>query len=73
MRYNQIVRAKDGTKRHIQLVDEVKIPDLWHITMAMKEGRPMTEEDVAMVLETWCLCHDLLDHVKRVCKEPDTV
>ena len=78
MRYDQIVRAREGTARHIQHVDEVKIPDLWHTAMAMQaqvDGEPdreLTAADVEMVLETWHLCHDLLKHVKRVCKEPDT-
>jgi hypothetical protein len=34
---------------------------------------PLTETDAKMILETWHLCHDLLvDHIKRVCTEPDT-
>lgn len=78
MRYNQIVRAREGTSRHIQHVDEVKIPDLWHTAMAIKEqaegrpDRPLNAEDATMVMETWILCHDLLQHIKRVCVEPNT-
>jgi len=72
MRYNQIVRAKDGTARHIQHVDEVRIPDLWHTYMAIKDQQQLTAEDAEMVLETWTLCHDLLKHIKRVCVEPNS-
>lgn len=72
MRYNQIVQAKDGTNRHIQHVDGVKTPDLWHPAKAIKDGRPLTDRDEERILVTWFLCHDLLDHVKRVCNEPDS-
>ena len=69
MRYNQIVRSKDGTQSHIQNVDEIKIPDLWHAYMAIKDKYP---DHADAVLETWHLCRDLLKHVKRVCVEPNS-
>jgi len=78
MRYNQIVRAKEGTARHIQDVNEIKIPDLWHtaaLIQAQAEGqaeRPLSADDAEMVLEVWALAHDLLTHIRRVCVEPNT-
>lgn len=72
MRYDQIVRAKGGTDRHIEHVNEIKIHDMWHTAQAIRDKKPLNEKDAEMILETWCLCHDLLDHVKRVCKEPHT-
>ena len=75
MRYNQIVRAKEGTQRHIVEVDEVKIPDLWHTIDAVRDHAKgeskarLTAKQADMVYETWTLCHDLLKHIKRICKE----
>jgi hypothetical protein len=77
MRYDQIVRSKQGTKRHIVKVSEVDIPDLWHVAEKIRdaasgEGIRLTPEDAEEVIETWALCHDLLEHIKRVCREPNS-
>ena len=78
MRFDQIVRAEEGTQRHIQEVNEVQIQDLWHTAMVIQahaEGRAeprLTATDAEMVLEVWALAHDLLTHIKRVCVEPKT-
>lgn len=78
MRYDQIVRSRDGQQRHIQHVNEVKIPDAWHALMVLQdqvEGiatRPLTANDVEALMETWHLCHDLLTHVKRINAEPNS-
>lgn len=77
MRYDQIVRAKDGQQRHIQHVNEIKIPDAWHAIMVAQdqvEGishRQLTAADVEAMTEVWHLCHDLLNHIKRINSEPN--
>jgi hypothetical protein len=38
MRYEQIVRSLDGTLRHITNVEEVKIPDLWHVSQRINKA-----------------------------------
>ena len=78
MRYDQIVRAKEGTQRHILKVEDAVVPDVWHVfvkmkgTVKSKKGVTFTKKEADMVHETWVLCHDLLKHIQRVCKEPDT-
>jgi hypothetical protein len=69
MRYDQIVRSKSALNQHILRVEDLKIPDLWGTVGRMRK-RKMRKADIANVEETWHLCHDLLKHVKRVCKEP---
>lgn len=77
MRYEQIVRSQGGKQRHIVNVNDVDIPDLWHTAERIRdaaggEAMELTEQDAELVIETWALCHDLLEHIKRVCKEPRT-
>jgi len=35
-------------------IDEISIPDLWHIAMAQGKGKSRE-----MILECWHLCHNL--------------
>ena len=78
MRYEQVVRAKGAKKQHIQHVDEIKVPDMWHLYSQMLDaiedpaGKPVLVDQAKaeQLLETWHLCHDLLNHLKRVCVEP---
>jgi hypothetical protein len=78
MNYDEIVRSKEGKQTRIQRVDEIEIPDLWHLAMAMQNkiegaGRLKLENgDVDEILETWHLCHDLLKHIHRICAERDS-
>lgn len=79
MRYDQIVRSKEGTDRHVQSLDEIHVPDIWHTVMLVQElveggtpERQLTKEDADMLLETWSLCHNLLKHIERVNQEPKT-
>lgn len=77
MRYDQIVRSRDGKQRHIVSVNEVDIPDLWHTAERIRDAAAgkasdLTEADADLVIETWALCHDLLNHIKRVCREPNS-
>jgi hypothetical protein len=57
-----IVRAPNGSTRRIVNVNEIVVPDLWHIAMELdKQGSPVAS---AAVLETWSLCHDLIINIK---------
>ena len=38
-------------------IDDITIPDLWHIAMAL----PKPDQD--KVLEVWHLCHSLVKHI----------
>lgn len=72
MRYDQIVRSKGAMAQHIQRVDEVKIPDVWHTLDVLRnqvegrEARPLNRDEVEAVYELWHLSHDLLNHIKRI-------
>lgn len=59
MRYDQIVRSREGMDRHVQSLDEIRVPDIWHTVTVVKniaEGetpeRRFTKEDAEMLLET---------------------
>lgn len=73
MRFDHIVRARDGASRRIEKVGDIKVPDLWHLSESIREsgkGRKQQREKAAdAVVETWALCHDLLKHIKRICRE----
>lgn len=80
MRYDQIVRSREGMDRHVQSLDEIRVPDIWHTVTVVQNiaegGTPeqrFTKEDAEMLLETWSLCHDLLKHIERVNREPKTL
>ena len=49
-----IIRHPKGQGREEVNIDDVQIPDLWHIAMALPEPHQ------SMILETWHLAHDLL-------------
>ena len=54
-----IIRSKGGTAERTVEVDEIKVPDLWHIV------RDLGGDDRDKVLECWVLCNDLLQHLKE--------
>ena len=58
-----ITRAKGGTEEREVPVDEIEIPDLWHISLYLDE-RTGTGNPGPMVRECWHLCHDLLRHIR---------
>lgn len=78
MRYDQIVRARDGQARRIVHLDEVVVPKAWPILMVMQDqaeghgARTLTTDDVEQMQELWYLCQDLLKHIKRITVEPRT-
>jgi hypothetical protein len=49
----KIIRCPDGEGRTEVDIEEVIIPDLWHIAMALPEHQKKP------VLEVWNLAHDL--------------
>ena len=62
-----IVRAPQGAGRTVVPINEVCIPDLWHIAMWLKDNPPPRMHDHLQgmpvheaILETWHLTHDLL-------------
>ena len=56
-----IIRAKGGTDEREVFVDDISVPDLWHIAMALPGDLETGQQ--AYVLECWHLCHDLLRHI----------
>lgn len=49
----KVIRCPDGEGRTEVDIEEVNIPDLWHIAMALPEHLQKP------VLEVWHLAHDL--------------
>ena len=59
----ELVRARGGSLERVVPVDELRVPDLWHIAMHLKErGFPKAQDEV---LECWYLCHDLLRSIRE--------
>lgn len=68
-RVTQIVRSPGGTAKHVTNLNEVEVPDCWHIAQHLaKEGNERASE---VVLETWHLCHDLVRHLRKLAKRAD--
>jgi hypothetical protein len=57
-----ITRAKGGTAERLVPIDEITIPDLWHLAMGLDKQR---RDDV---LECWHLAHDLLNTLRELDK-----
>ena len=52
-----ISTAAEGQKRRDVPIEDIEIPDLWHIA-----GR-LPEKEREQVLDVWHLAHDLLNHL----------
>ena len=66
-----IVRAPKGEGRTEVPLEDVQVPDMWHLAMWLKSpSRAQTLDQMSMehwgemVLETWHLAHDLLLNIK---------
>jgi hypothetical protein len=63
-----ITLSKGGTAERTIDAQDIDVPDLWHIAMALKNGEvylPHARTQVSeMVLECWHLCHDLKRHIQ---------
>lgn len=57
-----IIRSAKGKSRREINIDDIKVPDLWHIAMYMKKNG--LEKDAEEILDTWGLAHDLLKNIK---------
>lgn len=60
MEIKQIIRAPGGRNRRIVAIEDVKVPDLWHVAEKIGLETPMGKD----VLECWHLAHDLLANIK---------
>jgi hypothetical protein len=63
-RINQVVRSKGGAGHHVAQLRELSVPDCWHAATKLRAAGHADEAEV--VLEAWHLCHDLLDHARKV-------
>lgn len=60
----QVTLARGGTEQRTLNLRDVKIPDLWHVAQAIREGKlylsPQGRQDVSdMIIETWNIAHQL--------------
>ena len=62
------VKANPVVKKEVENID---VPDLWHVAMAIREGRDFSTQgkDInislsEMILETWHLAHSLKAHIQ---------
>ena len=62
-----ITQAKGGTAERQVDVATLQVPDLWHIAIALKQGKAdnLTPAAGDVVLNCWSLCHDLLKHIRE--------
>jgi hypothetical protein len=68
----QIIRAPEGSARCVVALDDVQVPDLWHIAQAVHDkidrtttiGRIGLFKPSDAILECWHLCHDLLNTLR---------
>ena len=72
---NTIIRSPRGTARRAVKIESIQIPDLWHLAMWLKDNEATVSKAIGhnhlggqkwsdAVLETWHLCHDLLDNCR---------
>ena len=59
----KITRAKGGELERDVDINDVQIPDLWHMAMWLKENKMVLWAEMA--LECWHLCHDLRRHIQE--------
>lgn len=64
MKTATVTRSPNGNARHEKPLDQIVIPDLWHIAQAIKAK--FGPEVYREVIDTWHLAHDLLTHAKEV-------
>lgn len=69
----EITRAKGGKQERKVPLDQIQVPDLWHIAMWLRKNQPEMRQSLTIgsepipihevVLECWHLCSDLLRHI----------
>jgi len=68
----KIIRSMDGTARREVELSDIKVPDMWHLYIRLREDKRLDNglraaaEDV---LETWHIAHDLLKNLKLLEKK----
>ena len=67
-----IIRSPRGAARCEVPVSEIRVPDLWHVAMFLQEENPdighnhlRGQSASEAILETWHLCHDLLENIRN--------
>ena len=66
-----VTLAPRGTRRKVEQVDQLHVPDLWHIAMWLQENEPQIHNHLRgqtwseAILETWHLAHDLLENIRN--------
>jgi hypothetical protein len=63
MKDGMITRALNGEHERQVHINDVQIPDLWHVVMFLKENKMDLWAD--MILETWYLAHDMKRHIQE--------
>lgn len=66
MKKKMVTLCRGGLEEKTLSIEEIEIPDLWHIAMAMKKGKIWLgmERDAEWVLKTWHFAHDLKRHIQ---------
>ena len=70
-----IVRAKGGSGEHVANLEDIQVPDIWHIAQTLKDPARLKDlsrvgnRELAVwsgdeVLKLWHLCHDLVRHIR---------
>ena len=64
MKMDKIVLAPKGTARQVMPLEEIQVPDMWHLAMALQDDDTYQKRASEQILECWHLCHDLLAYAK---------
>lgn len=61
-----VVMAERGKRERSVPLNEIVVPDLWHVAMRQgtKRDKRSSKMDQEMILEVWHLAHDLLKHLR---------
>lgn len=59
----KVTLSKGGTKERQLDINHIRIPDLWHIAMAVGDNPCFTKLHQDEILECWHLAHDLKRHI----------
>jgi hypothetical protein len=58
----KIIRAPKGTARQVVPLEEIQVPDLWHVAERLQDAG--NEQDSEQILDCWHLCIDLLAYAR---------
>jgi len=62
-----VTLSKGGTKERTVPVSEIEIPDMWHISQAVRRTQEiaLSQKAADLILEVWHLAHDLKKHIEE--------